>query len=342
MRYKGFGSDNQAGAHPQVLAAIEAANEGHAHAYGDDPWTARAKEILLERLGPDADVAFVFNGTGANVVCLAAACRPWESVICARTAHINVDECGAPEHIAGVKLVAIDTPDGKLTPDLVAPELSGFGFEHHAQPRVISISQLSEYGTLYTSAEVAALAAVAHEHGMLLHMDGARIANAAVALDVPIRAFTADAGLDLLSFGGTKNGMLAAEAVVLFGASRGKHLPYVRKQSGQLSSKMRFVAAQFIAMYDGDLWHRCAAHANEMAARLAAGAQAVGVSVTQSPQANEVFALLPRDHAAQLIERFHFYVWDERPGDTHVEVRWVTSWDTTAEEVDGLIAALVG
>lgn len=340
MRYKGFGSDNQAGVHPQVLAAIEAANEGHAHAYGDDPWTARAKEILLERLGPDADVAFVFNGTGANVVCLAAACRPWESVICARTAHINVDECGAPEHIAGVKLVAVDTPDGKLTAELVAPELSGFGFEHHAQPRVISISQLSEYGTLYTPAEVAALAAVAHEHGMLLHMDGARIANAAVALDVPIRAFTADAGVDLLSFGGTKNGMLAAEAVVLFGESRGNHLPYVRKQSGQLSSKMRFVAAQFIAMYDGDLWHRCAAHANEMAARLAAGAQAAGVRVTQSPQANEVFALLPRDRAALLIERFHFYVWDERAGDTHVEVRWVTSWDTTAEEVDGLIAAL--
>ncbi|MDO9107696.1 MAG: beta-eliminating lyase-related protein, partial [Coriobacteriia bacterium] len=155
MRYKGFGSDNQAGVHPQVLAAIEAANEGHAHAYGEDPWTARATEILLDRLGPDADVAFVFNGTGANVVCLAAACRPWESVICARTAHINVDECGAPEHIAGVKLVAVDTPDGKLTPDLVAPELSGFGFEHQAQPRVISISQLSEYGTLYTPAEVA-------------------------------------------------------------------------------------------------------------------------------------------------------------------------------------------
>jgi len=341
MSFKGFGSDNHAGVHPQVLAAIEAANEGHAHAYGDDPWTRRAVELILDKLGPDADVALVFNGTGANVVCLASACRPWQSVICARTAHINCDECAAPEHIAGVKLVPVDTPDGKLTPDLIAPELKDFGFEHAAQPRVISISQVTEYGTVYTAEEIRALADIAHAHEMLLHMDGARIANAAVALGIPLRALTADAGVDLLSFGGTKNGMLAGEAVVLFGAARGDHLPYVRKQSAQLSSKMRFVAAQFIAMYDGDLWHRCAAHANEMAARLSAGAAAAGITVTQPAQANEVFALLPREQAARLIERFHFYVWDERPGATDVEVRWVTSWDTSTAEVDALLQALL-
>jgi len=340
MRFKGFGSDNHAGVHPQVLAAIEAANEGHAHAYGDDPWTRRGIELLTDKLGPDVDVAFVFNGTGANVVCLASACRPWESVICAQSAHINCDECAAPEHIAGVKLVPIDTPDGKLTPERVRPALKDFGFEHAAQPKVISISQVTEYGTVYSAEEVRALADLAHEHGMLLHVDGARIANAAAALDLPLRAFTADAGVDLLSFGGTKNGMLAGEAVVLFGEARGGHLPYVRKQSAQLPSKMRFVAAQFIAMYDGDLWHRCASHANEMAARLAAGVAHAGVTVTQHVQANEVFALLPRQHATRLVETFHFYVWDERPGADDVEVRWVTSWDTTPQEVDALLAAL--
>ncbi len=342
MSFKGFGSDNHAGVHPQVLAAIEAANEGHAHAYGDDPWTRRAVELISERVGTDAEVALVFNGTGANVVCLAAACRPWESVICAATAHINVDECGAPEHIAGVKLVPVQTPDGRLTPELVRPHLTGFGFEHHAQPRVISISQVSEYGTVYAAEEVRALADLAHEHGMLLHMDGARIANAAVALDVPLHALTGDAGVDLLSFGGTKNGMLAGEAVVLFGDARSTCLPYVRKQSAQLASKMRFVAAQFIAMYDGDLWHRCAAHANEMAARLASGARALGIEPTQPVAANEVFVLLPRERAESLVELHHFYVWDERPGSSDVEVRWVTSWDTAPEEVDALLQALEG
>lgn len=340
MSFKGFGSDNHAGVHPQVLAAIQAANEGHAHAYGDDPWTARAKELLLERLGPDAEVAFVFNGTGANVVCLASACRPWESVLCARTAHINCDECAAPEHIANVKLVPLETPDGKLTPEIVAPALKDFGFEHAAQPKVISISQVTELGTVYTAREVRALADLAHGHGMLLHMDGARIANAAVALGTTLREFTADAGVDLLSFGGTKNGMLAGEAVVLLGDARGAHLPYVRKQSAQLASKMRFVAAQFIAMFDGDLWHRCAENANAMAARLSAGAREAGVTLTQAPQANEVFALLERGKAERLSERFHFYIWDERVGAPEVEVRLVTSWDTLPQEVDALVGAL--
>ena len=338
--WRGFGSDNHAGVHPQVLSAIAAANTGHAHAYGDDPVTARAIEIVRGHLGRDTDVAFTFNGTGANVVGLAVACRPWESVICAETAHINVDECGAPERIAGVKLVPVATPDGKLTPELVRPHLTGFGFEHHAQPRVVSISQVSEYGTVYSADEVAALADLAHAHGMLLHVDGARLANAAVSLDASLRAITTGAGADIVSLGGTKNGMLAGEAVVLAGAARSDSLPYVRKQSGQLASKMRFVAAQFVAMFEGELWRECAAHANTMAAHLAAGAREAGIHITHSVDANEVFALVPRERAASLAERHHFYVWDERPGQPDVEVRWVTSWDTTPEDVNDLVGAL--
>lgn len=337
---RGFGSDNHAGVHPAVLAEIAQANTGHVPAYGADPFTSRAIEILRGHFGEAADVAFTFNGTGANVVCLSSACRGWESVVCAESAHINSDECGAPEHIAGVKLVPVAAPDGKLTPDLVRPKLTGFGFEHHAQPRVISISQVTEYGTVYTAEEIRALADLAHVHGMLLHVDGARLANAAVALDSTLREITVDAGVDLLSLGGTKNGMLAGEAVLLFGGGRSEFLPYVRKQSAQLASKMRFVAAQFTAMFEGDLWRECAANANAMAARLADGARAAGVTITQPAQANEVFALLPRELAAALAERFRFYVWDERPGAADVEVRWVTSWDTAEGDVDGLVAAL--
>lgn len=337
---RGFGSDNHAGTHPAVLDAIARANVGHVPAYGDDPFTARAHEVLRAHFGPETDIALTFNGTGANIVCLASACRPWESVICPESAHINTDECAAPEHIANVKLVPVHTPDGKLTPALVEPHLTGFGFEHHAQPRLISISQVTEFGTIYTAQEIHALSDLAHRHGMLLHVDGARLANAAVALGVPLRAITVDAGVDLLSLGGTKNGMLLGEAALLFGDTCGECLPYVRKQSGQLASKMRFVAAQFTAMFEGDLWRECAANANAMAARLAKGARAAGITLTQAPQANEVFALLDRERAADLAERFRFYVWDERPGEAEVEVRWVSSWDTEERDVDGLLAAL--
>lgn len=338
--WRGFGSDNHAGVHPEVLSAITAANVGHAHGYGDDPLTLRAIDVLREHFGAASDIAFTFNGTGANVVGLASVCRPWESVICAATAHINVDECGAPERVAGVKLIPVATSDGKLTPDLVRPYLTGFGSEHHAQPRVISISQVSEYGTVYTAEETTVLADLAHEHGMFLHVDGARLANAAASLGTSLGEITGDAGVDVLSLGGTKNGMLAGEAVVLLGDAREAHLPFVRKQSGQLASKMRFVSAQFVAMFEGDLWYECAAHANALASRLAGGARAAGITLTQPVQANEVFALLPREAAGPLAERFHFYVWDERPGQPEVEVRWVTSWDTSEEDVDRLLAAL--
>lgn len=333
---RGFGSDNHAGAHPAIIEAIAAANTGHVPAYGDDPWTARATQVLRDHFGDEADVAFVFNGTGANIVSLGALCDPWESVICAETAHINVDECGAPERVAGVKLVAVATPDGKLTPEAVRPHLTGFGFQHHSQPKVISISQASEYGTVYTQAEVRALADLAHEHSMLLHVDGARICNAAVSLDCGLARITADVGVDMLSLGGTKNGMLAGEAVVLFGAARRSHLPYVRKQSCQLSSKMRFAAAQFIAMFETDLWRECASNANSMAARLATGVRDLGIEPTQSVEANEVFAVLPPHIIPELSEEFRFYTWDEQRS----EVRWVTSWDTRADDVDSLLGRL--
>ena len=291
-------------------------------------------------MGDEAQVAFVFNGTGANVVGLAAVCRPWESVICAESAHIMTDECGAPEHIAGVKLVPVHTPDGKLTPELVAPALTGFGFEHHSQPKVISVSNVSELGTVYSARELKALSELAHSKGMLLHVDGARIANAAAGTGATLSTLSVSAGVDLLSLGGTKNGMLAGEAVVLFGDARTDDLPYVRKQSGQLSSKMRFVAAQFIAMFEGDLWRTCATNANLMALRLAEGAQAKGVEIAFPVQANEVFALLPDDAIPELQERFHFYAWEEGLAEGRSLVRWVTSWDTTSVEVDELVRAL--
>jgi len=336
--WRGFGSDNHAGAHPAVIAAIEEANVGHAHAYGEDPWTERALAAIRRHVGEDAQVSLVWNGTGANVVGLSALCRPWESVVCASTAHINTDECAAPEHIANVKLVSVDTPDGKLTPELVEPRLVGFGFEHHAQPRVISISQLTELGTVYAPDELRTLADVAHSHGMMLHVDGARISNAAVALDCSIRELTHDAGVDVLSFGGTKNGMLAGEAVVLFGEEATDDLSYMRKQSAQLASKMRFVAAQFVAMYEGDLWRRCAENANEMAAQLAEGARARGVEIAYPVGGNEVFALLPAERIDDLAARFHFYVWQSNVRAGLSLARWVTSWDTAPEDVEALLS----
>lgn len=338
--WRGFGSDNHAGVHPQILSAIAEANVGHAHAYGDDRWTDHAIEAIRSQVGGTAQVAIVFNGTGANVVGLAAVCQSWQSVICAESAHIATDECGAPEHIANIKLVTVHTPDGKLTPELVKPALTGFGFEHHAQPRVISVSNVTELGTVYTPRELKALSDLAHSHGMVLHVDGARIANAAAGLGASLASLTSEAGVDVLSLGGTKNGMLAGEAVVLFGTALTDALPYIRKQSGQLSSKMRFISAQFSAMYEGDLWRRCALGANAMAARLAEGATAKGIEIAFPVQANEIFALLPDERIPELQERFHFYAWEEGVAEGRSLVRWVTSWDTTTDDVDALVAAL--
>jgi threonine aldolase len=331
-----FGSDNHSGVHPRVMDAIVRANEGYASAYGDDQWTQEALGHLRAAFGDDIDVAITFNGTGANVVTLASICRPWESVICAETAHINVDECAAPERVANVKLVPVATPDGKLTPELVRPHLTGFGFEHHAQPRVISVSQASEYGTVYSVEELRALADLAHTHGLLLHVDGARFANALASIGCSPRDMLVYGGVDALSFGGTKNGMMMGEAVVLLHGAPADVLHFVRKQCGQLSSKMRFIAAQFTAMFEDGLWLETAAHANAMAARLAEGMQAIGVEITQSVDANEVFAVLRPDIIPELSERFGFYTWDT----ARSEVRWVTSWSTHAEDVDALVAAV--
>jgi len=327
---RGFASDNHAGVHPEVMEAIAAANEGHAAAYGGDPWTAGAQQRFREHFGPAAQAFPVFNGTGANVLCLEALTQPWQGVVCARSAHLNVDECGAPER-AGRKLLVVDTPDGRLTPEHVGRLLVRIGDEHVVQPRVISITQSTELGTVYAPEAVAALAEWAHAHGMLLHVDGARLCNAAAALGVPLRALTADAGVDALSFGGTKNGSMGAEAVVLLRDELADGFRYRRKQAMQLASKMRYVSAQLDALLADDLWQRSAAHANAMARRLAdAVGQLPGVTVTQPVEANAVFAILASEATERLQRDWPFYVWDDNTG----EVRWMCSWDTAPEDVD--------
>lgn len=334
---KGFASDNYAGVHPEVLAAIAMANEGHAAPYGADPWTPRAEELLREHLGGQAVSFLVFNGSAANVLALRALCRPWEAAICAATAHVNVDEGGASERIAGTKLLAVPTMDGKLTPELVSSQLIRIGDEHAVQPRVVTVSQSTEYGTRYSPYELHAIAHFAHERGLLVHMDGARVANAAAALDVPLREITTDAGIDVLSFGGTKNGLLGAEAIVFLRPEAAEGFKYLRKQTLQLASKGRFLAAQFIALLEGDLWQRSAVHANDMAARLAAALLEVPrVRITQPVQANAVFALMSAGMARELQRQWPFYVWSEETG----EVRLMCSWDTTSAEVDAFAAAV--
>lgn len=334
---RAFASDNYAGAHPEVLAAIAEANADHAAPYGADPWTARAEEVLRGHFGEQARSFLVFNGTGANVLCFRAMCRPWESVICAASAHVNVDEGGAPERIAGVKLHAVETLDGKLTPDDVARRLGRKGDEHVVQPRVVSVTQSTELGTRYGTQELTELADFAHAHDLLLHVDGSRLANAAAGLDVSLRATTTDAGVDALSFGGTKNGLVLGEAVVMLSPELADGMLHLRKQTLQLASKGRFLAAQFVALLEGDLWRRNAAHANAMATRLAGAlAGAPGVRITQAVQANGVFAVIPPAAATGLQHDWHFYVWDAPAG----EVRWMCSWDTTAAEVDAFAAAI--
>ena len=330
----GFASDNHAGVHPEVMDAIAAANVGHAGAYGADPWTARAAERFREHFGAAAHAFPVFNGTGANVLCLEALTQRWQAIVCARTAHLHVDECGAPER-AGRKLLVVDTPDGRLTPELVEPLLVRIGDEHAVQPRVLSIAQSTEVGTVYPPEAVAALAEWAHGHGMLLHVDGSRLCNAAAALDVPLRALTTDAGVDAVSFGGTKNGLMGAEAVVLLREDVAESFKYLRKQAMQLASKMRYLSVQLDALLTGDLWLRSAAHANAMARRLGTALEDVdGVTITQPVEANAVFAVLDRAAAERLQHDWSFYVWDEATG----EVRWMTAWDTQPEDVDAFAA----
>ncbi len=334
---RGFASDNSAGVHPDVLAAISAANDGHAHGYGHDDWTARCSERFRAVFGPDAVAFPVWNGTAANVLALRACCRPWQAVVCADTAHLNVDEAGAPEALAGVKLMCSPGLDGKLTPRSAAERIVRVGDEHAVQPRVISISQATELGTVYAVEEVRELAELAHDNGMLLHMDGARLSNAAASLDVPLRALTTDAGVDVLSFGGTKNGLLGAEAVVFLRADLAEGFAWLRKQSLHLASKMRFLSVQLETLLTDELWLSLASHANAMASRLADAVRSVpGVTVTRPVQSNAVFATLPAGAIEPLRARFPFYVWDEVSG----EVRWMCSWDTTEADVEAFVKAI--
>lgn len=336
--HRDFASDNYAGAHPEVLTALVDANGGHQTAYGADAYTARLQQVVAGHFGDGATAYPVFNGTGANVLSLQALLPRWGAVVCAESAHIQTDENGAPERVGGLKLLTVPTPDGKLTPELVARQAWGFGDEHRAQPGVVSITQSTELGTLYTPDEIRALADQAHGLGLRLHVDGARIANAAAALDLPLRAFTTDVGVDVVSLGGTKNGLLFGEAVVVLDEAAAPGLAYLRKMNMQLASKMRFVSAQLVALFEGDLWLRSAQRANAMAARLRAGLDALGdrVHVTLPTQANGIFVTLPHAVSAELRRTWKFYDWHPESG----EVRLMCAFDTTEEDVDAFLAEL--
>lgn len=338
---KGFASDNNSGVHPAIFEAMQAANTGHVVGYGDDPYTQKAIEIFKEKFGANTKVFFVFNGTGANVLSLSTVTHSFHSVICAETAHIQEDECGAPEKFTGCKLIPVEPVNGKITPEAIQVHLKGFDFEHHSQPRVISISQVTEMGTVYQPEEIKVLAELAHKNNMLLHMDGARIANAAISLNMDFKEFTIDCGVDILSFGGTKNGMMMGEAVLFFNPEVTVNTKYIRKQSMQLYSKMRFVGAQFTAYFENDLWKETAAHSNKMAQLLKTEVEKIPeIKITQPVVANGVFAVVPRQIIELLQKRFFFYIWDEIKS----EVRWMTSFDTTEQEIFefvGLIKELV-
>ena len=341
MSVRGFASDNHAGAHPEVLEALVGANDGHAGSYGADDWTARAEELFREHFGSEAHGFCVFNGSGANVAAIDALTGPHDAVICTDVAHMHVDECGAPERLAGTKLLTVSTEHGKLGPDDLLRWEANRGDEHRVQPRLVSITQATELGTVYTLEETRALADTAHELGMLVHVDGARLANAAAALDASLAALTTNAGVDAVSFGGTKNGLVVGDAVVFCRPGLAADFSFTRKQMLQLASKMRFISVQFEALLGGDLWLQSARHANAMAARLADAAAAVdGVEISHPVEANAVFARLPRAAIDRLLAELPgehpFYIWDESAD----EVRWMCAWDTAPEDVDEFAAAV--
>lgn len=327
---RGFASDNNSGVHPQVLLAIQKVNEGHTIAYGDDKYTIAAIKKIKEKFGEEVDVYFVFTGTAANVLGLTAITKSYNSIICAETAHINEDECGAPEKFSGCKVLSVETPDGKLTKDAIKKHLHGFGFEHHSQPAVISITQATEMGTVYSPDELKELVGFAHEQNLLVHMDGARIANAAAYLGCSFKEITTDVGIDVLSFGGTKNGLMYGEALIFFNKELSENFKYLRKQGMQLASKMRFIAAQFDALLADDLWLRNAKHSNAMAKLLYEEVKDIPqIKVTQKVQANGVFAIVPPQYIETLRKEFFFYMWNEETS----EVRWMTSFDTTVDDI---------
>jgi threonine aldolase len=341
--YRGFASDNYAGVHPEVLAAVAAANDGHQISYGEDVYTEYLQEVVRDHFGPRAAAFPVFNGTGANVVALSAVLPRWGAVVATTTSHIHNDEGGAPEKVAGLKLFVVPTPDGKLTPELLATEARGFDDEHRAQPCAVSITQTTELGTVYTPDEVRAIADWAHAHDMAVHMDGSRLWNAAAALGMDFREFTADAGVDILSFGGTKNGLIAAEAIVVLDSDRVQSIVRLRKTTMQLASKMRFLSAQLLALFDGGLGLASAGHANAMAARLRGSLETLladgsisGLGFSQPTQANAVFAVLDNAVADRIRERVRFYDWDRAGG----EVRWMCAFDTSEADVDSFVEVI--
>jgi threonine aldolase len=334
---RAFASDNYAGAHPEVLAAIAEANADHAVSYGADPWTARATELIKDHFGKHAQPWIVFNGTAANVLSLGALTRSWECVVTPDTSHLHVDEAAAPERMAQIKLLTLPTAEGKLHPAQIEPLLARQGDEHAPQVRVISVANTTELGTAYSPEETRALADVAHANGLFLHVDGSRLANAAVANDTSLAALTTEAGADAVSFGLTKNGALGVEVVVFLREPGPEGFAWLRKQHAQLSSKMRFQAAQVVALLEDGLWRRSAEHANGMARQLAQRVSAIpGITVTRPVQANAVFATLPPSLADAVRPDFPFYTWDEATG----EVRWMCSWDTTEADVSGFASAL--
>lgn len=327
---RSFASDNNSGVHPLIMEAVIKANEDHAIGYGDDPWTSAAVAKIKNILGEEAFPFFVFNGTGANSVALQAVTRSFNSVLCAETAHINVDECGAPARMTGCTIVTIPTTDGKLTPELIKPHLHNFGVCHHSQPKAVYISQVSELGTVYTVEEVKAIADLLHDHNMYLHMDGARLANACAYLNCSMKQVTVDAGVDILSLGGTKNGMMMGEAVVSFCPEITENLQYYRKQSAQLASKLRYLSAQFIPYLENNLWLENAMKANISAAKLAEVLkQYPQIQFTQKVETNQIFFTIPAELLKKLQDRYFFYMWNEENN----EVRLVTSWDTTGKDI---------
>jgi threonine aldolase len=331
---KTFASDNYAGVHPEVMDALVKANLGHEGSYGNDSHTKAAIENFRKHFRDQTEVFFAYNGTGANVLGLSILTQSFNSIICSDLAHINVDESTAPEKFLGCKLLTIPTRDGKIYPDEIENRIIRVGDQHHPQARVISISQSTEYATVYTVDEIKAISAIAKKYNLFLHMDGSRISNAAVSLGKDFQSFTVDAGVDVLSFGGTKNGLMFGEAVLVFNPALAASFPYVRKQAMQLHSKMRFISAQFNALISSNLWSKNAHHANQLAKRLEKGLrQFSAIQITQQVDANGIFAIMPPAIIPKLQEHGFFYVWNDKTN----EVRLMCSWDTTENDVDSFL-----
>jgi threonine aldolase len=334
---RGFASDNNSGIHPAVLNAIHRANSGHCRGYGDDLFTESAVETFKEQFGNEVDVYFVFTGTASNVLGIRTLTHSYNTIFCAESSHLNVDECGAPEYFTGCKVLTLPSPDGKISSDQIRPHLDAIGNEHQSQPRVVSITQPTELGTVYSIEELKHLARFSHENGMLLHMDGARLCNAAVNLGCSLREISGDTGIDVLSFGGTKNGMMNGEAIVFFKGELSRNFKYIRKQGMHLASKMRFISAQFIAFFEDDLWMHNAVHANDMARILAGEIENIPeCSIVQNVEANAVFAIMPGEIIDRLRKKYFFYVWDSRRS----VVRLMTSFDTKKDDINGFVSAM--